>query len=168
MTTPHAKAKAKFENTPHRKVTAKFETKEKLVAAVQALATDELWVPRLASDRVGEDEKKGAKGLAHVSNSKLLRLHETLSTVKEKFGSRSKLIDSVLELAGRAKDAGFRARLEGYPVPRLYDMFRAQTKKKGIKAQPAAAEEAPAKKKAAKKATAKKATAKKAAAKTKE
>jgi hypothetical protein len=156
-------------STPHAKVKAKFESKDKLVAAVQELATEDLWMPRLSSDRAGDE---GAKGLARVSNAKLLRLHETLSTVKEKFGTRGKLIDSVLELEGRSKDSGYRSRLEGYPVPRLYDMFRAGSRKGKNKGpaptragigSPAAEAAAPAKKKAAKKATAKKATAKKAA-----
>jgi hypothetical protein len=110
-------------STPYAQMKSEFESKDKLVAAVKALATDELWLPRLGLDR---DE--GGKGLAHVSNAKLLKLHATLSAVKEKFGSRTKLIDAVLEVQGRAKDAGYRTRLETYPAPRLYDMFRASAR----------------------------------------
>ncbi len=143
-------------NTPHSKVKSQFESKEKLVAAVQALATEELWLNRLSSDR-GQ-----GKGLEHVSNAKLLRLHQTLSAVKDQFGSRAKLIDAVLELDGRAKDAGYRTRLEGYPVPRLYDLFR--SKSRGKKA-PAKAEKAPEKAAKAEAAAKKKPAAKKTAAK---
>jgi hypothetical protein len=103
--------------TPLSIVKQRFESKEKLVAAVRGLISDELWLPRLSADRGGR------KQLEHVSNSKLLRLHDVLTRAKEEFGSRAKLIDTLLEVSKRAKDAGFRARLEGYPVPRLLDML---------------------------------------------
>jgi hypothetical protein len=72
-----------------------------------------------------------------VSNTKLLRLHDTLSTVKDKFGSRAKLVDAVLALENRTKDTGLRARLEAYPVPRLHDLWKSLDKR--AKAQKAAA-----------------------------
>ncbi len=109
--------------TPKSRVQERFESKEKLVAAVEKLMTDELWLARLSRDRGGN------KGLAHVSNAKLLRLHDTLSEVKEKFGSRAKLIDAVLEAEKRQKDAGYRKRLEAYPVPRLYDHYKASLRR---------------------------------------
>lgn len=110
-------------STPNSQVKSKFESKEKLVAAVKSLATDDLWVPRLNADR------GGSKGLDHVSNAKLLKLHATFSAVKAKFGTRAKLIDAVLEAEGRSKDAGYRTRLEGYAVPRLFDLYTAKSKK---------------------------------------
>lgn len=113
--------------TPLQQVKSRFETKEKLVEAVEKLMTDDLWLPRLSSDRDGE------KGLAHVSNKKLLRLHDVLSEVKDQFGSRDKLIDAVLEAEGRGKDADYRKRLDGYTVPRLYDQYKA-SKKRAAKA----------------------------------
>jgi hypothetical protein len=139
-------------STPNSQVKSKFESKEKLVAAVKALATDDLWVARLSQDR------GGSKGLDQVSNTKLLKLHATFSAVKEKFGTRAKLIDAVLEVEGRSKDAGYRTRLEGYAVPRLFDLYTAKARKTGA----LKAEAKPAKKAAAKKTTAKKAVAKKA------
>jgi len=96
----------------------RFESKEKLVVAVQELMTDDLWVARLSKDR------GGARDIKHVSNAKLLKLHALLTQVKEEFGSRTKLIDAILELEGHSKDAGYRARLEPYPVPRLYDLHQ--------------------------------------------
>jgi hypothetical protein len=110
-------------STPAKKVKAKFESKDKLVAAVEKFMTDDLWVARLSSDR------GGSRGLKHVSNAKLLRLHETFSAVKEQFKTRKGLIDAVLEAEGRTKDAGYRTRIERYPVPRLYDLYRAQSRK---------------------------------------
>ena len=62
---------------------------------------DELWVARPNAN----------KGLAHVSNAKLLRLHETFTEVKEKFGTREKLIDAIPEIEKRAKDEGYKTRL---------------------------------------------------------
>jgi hypothetical protein len=109
---------------PFATVKQRFESKEKLVEAVKQFISDELWLPRLSSDR------GGSKELKHVSNAKLLRLHEVFSEVKEHFGSRAKLIDAILELGQRVKDPGFRARLEAYPVPRLYDLY--QTAKKRV------------------------------------
>jgi len=101
--------------SPLAVVKEKFGDKAKLVAALESFAKDEaLWIDRVNAD----------KGLAHVSNSKLLRLHGIFSEVKERFGSRAKLIDAILELEKRAKDAGYRARLERFPVPRLWDFYR--------------------------------------------
>ncbi|WP_394843640.1 hypothetical protein LZC95_42140 [Pendulispora brunnea] len=137
---------------PLAAVKAKFGDKEKLVAAVKEFTSDDLWVSRT---------NKG-KGLDHVSNAKLLRLHATFSAVKEKFGSRAKLIDAILELEKRTKDEGYKTRLSAYPVPRLYDLYRSTKKRTDAKSKPAAPakkEAAPAKKAAAKKAPAKKAAA---------
>lgn len=99
-------------------VKEKFGDKKKLVEAVQAFMTDELWVKRTSQDR-GKD-----RGIEHVSNAKLLRLHATFAEVQEKFGSRSKLIDALLEIEKRTKDAGYKKRVEAYPVPRLYDAYK--------------------------------------------
>jgi hypothetical protein len=143
-------------------VKEKFGDKEKLVAAVEAFTSDDLWVARTNKD----------KGLAHVSNAKLLRLHATFSEVKEKFGTREKLIDAVLEQMKRTKDAGMKQRLLAWPVPRLYDAYKSAAKRAAVaaKATPKAAAAPKAPKKAAKGAKAEKADktekpAKKAAAK---
>ncbi len=128
-------------------VKEKFEDKAKLVAAVEKLAGDELWLKRTNE----------GKGLKHVSNAKLLRLHATFTAVKEKFGTRAKLIDAILDLEKRTKDAGFKTRIEAYPVPRLWDLYNASSKRHARaakKAEPKAAAKAPAKKAPAKKAAA--------------
>lgn len=104
-------------------VAERFGDKAKLVEAVKALTSDELWVPRMASDQGGN------RGLENVSNAKLLKLHATLSAVKEKFESRAKLVEAVLALEKRSKDTGLKARLDAYPVPRLYDMWKSADKR---------------------------------------
>jgi hypothetical protein len=143
--------------SPIATVKEKFGDKEKLVAEIEKFTNnDDLWVSRTNKN----------KGLAHVSNAKLLRLFRTFTEVKEKFGTRAKLIDAICELAKRSKDDGFKKRLDAYPVPRLWDMYRSAAKRahvpapraEGAKAAPkkAAAAKAPAKKPAAKKPASKK------------
>jgi len=106
-------------NNPLAVVKEKFGEKAKLVEALEKLAGEALWVSRTNKD----------KGLAHVSNAKLLRLHATFTTVKEKFGTREKLIDAILELEKRSKDAGLRQKLLEWPVPRLFDTYRSAAKR---------------------------------------
>jgi hypothetical protein len=89
------------------------------VEAVEKFTGEDLWVGRTSKD----------KGLAHVSNAKLLRLHATFSAVKEKFGTRAKLIDAIVTLEKRTKDDGYKARLGAYPVPRLWDLFQSVDKR---------------------------------------
>jgi hypothetical protein len=106
--------------TPLAVVKEKFGDKTKLVAALEKL-TGDLWVSRT----------NASKGLAHVSNAKLLRLHATFTEVKAKFGSRDKLVEAVLAFDNRAKDAGLREKLSSWPVPRLYDAYRSAAKRAG-------------------------------------
>jgi hypothetical protein len=113
----------------------RFGEKSKLVEAVKAFTGEDLWLGRTSSDR------GRSKGLEHISNAKLLRLHDTFSAVKEKFGTRAKLIDAILESDKRTKDEGFKKRLEAYPVPRLYDAYRASVKRNKAAKAPAAAKE---------------------------
>ena len=122
--------------TPLAQVKEKFDTKAKLVAAVEKLAGDDLWI-----DRTNKN-----KGLGHVSNAKLIRLHDTFSAVKEKFGTRDKLIGAILEIEKRTKDDGYKTRLAKYPVPRLWDMYRSLEKRS---APPKSKEKGAAKPKAA-------------------
>ena len=154
-----------MKKSPVAVVKERFQSKEKLVEAVQKLASADLWVDRVS----------GGKGLAKVSNHKLLRLHDVLSDAKQRFGSRDKLISAILELKKRTKDAGFAAKIKQYPLPQLLDLHQSserQGKRAAAKAAPpkpkkAKAAAAPAKKAAAKPAVAKKAPAKKASAKKK-
>jgi hypothetical protein len=104
-------------------VKQKFGEKAKLIEAVKAFTTEDLWIGRTSAD-VG-----GSRGLEHVSNAKLLRLHAVFTEVKEKFGTRAKLIDELLTGQNRSKDQGLRKRLESFPVPRLYDMHKSLQKR---------------------------------------
>jgi hypothetical protein len=108
-----------MKTSPIQQVKANFGDKAKLVSAVQSLATDALWL-----DRVNPD-----KGLAKVSNTKLLRLHAALTRAKEQFGSRDGLVGAVLTLGKRGKDEGYKTHLASFPVPRLLDLHDSLSKK---------------------------------------
>ncbi len=129
-----------MKTSPLQAVKERFGDKDKLVAAVKALATEDLWLPAVNE----------VKGLERVSNAKLLRLHETLSRVKKDFGNRGKLIDSILTLDKRQKDTGLKGRLERLSTPRLIDLHASASRrsKTGEKTQAAAKKAAPKKKKA--------------------
>ena len=148
-----------MKKTPVSLVKERFESKEKLVAAVQKLATADLWLDRVSS----------GKGLGRVSNAKLVRLHDNLTDAKKRFGSRDKLVSSIVELKKRNKDKGFASKLAAYPLPQLLDLHAAATRESkraevSAKAKPAKAAKAE-KPKAVKAPAAKAAPAKKAAAK---
>ena len=91
------------------------KAKEKLVAAVKKAAGKDLWL-----DRVNE-----AKGLAHVSNKKLLHLEHVFQEVAKEVGSRDKLIGEIAKLGGRAKDEDYKERLAEESTPTLWDRFQA-------------------------------------------
>jgi hypothetical protein len=98
--------------TPFSVVKERFQSKEKLVAAVEKLATPELWVGRV----------NDVKGLMRASNKKLIRLHDLLEDAKKRFGNRDKLIQSIAELARRPKDKDWVASLARHPLPQLLDL----------------------------------------------
>ncbi|MDX2052728.1 MAG: hypothetical protein SFV15_10080 [Polyangiaceae bacterium] len=104
-----------MKKTPLAQVKERFKSKTELVAAVEKLKTDELWV----------DELNSEKGLKRVSNAKLVRLHDRLSQVKKEFGTRAKLVAAILDLEKRTKDDGYKARLNGFTVPHLLDIHTA-------------------------------------------
>lgn len=98
--------------TPLALVKESHGDKAKLVAAITKLATADLWLDRVNSE----------KGLGRISNAKLLRLQKALEDAKTRFGTRAKLVDAVAALEKRSKDEGYKARLASYPLPRLIDL----------------------------------------------
>lgn len=103
-----------MQKSPLAKVKERFGDKAALIKAIEALATDDLWLERVNAD----------KGLACVSNAKLLHLHDVLSRVKSEFGTRDKLIDAVTEAEKRSADADYKKALAAYPTPRLMDQLQ--------------------------------------------
>jgi len=135
-----------MKKSPVAVVKERFASKDKLVEAVQKLATADLWLDRV----------NGTKGLSKVSNQKLVKLHDALSDAKQRFGSRDKLISAILELNKRTKDAAYGAGLKKFPLPQLLDLH-ASVERAGKRA--AAKKAAPKAAKSEKKAPAKKAAA---------
>jgi len=105
---PRSIMKERFGDDPKK-------AKEKLVAAVKKAAGKDLWL-----DRLNE-----AKGLAHVSNKKLLHLEHVFDRVAKEIGSRDKLIGEIAKLDGHAKDEDYKARLAEQSTPTLWDRFQA-------------------------------------------
>lgn len=128
-----------MKTSPLQAVKERFGDKAKLVSALKDLTNNELWLGKL-------NDAKG--GLDSVSNAKLLRLHETLSTVKKDFGSRAKLIDSILGVLKRPKDAGYKSKLEAYSTPQLLDLHKSASRSAKAAAKAPKKEAAPKKKKA--------------------
>jgi len=112
-----------MKKSPLTLVKSQFNDKAGLIKSVQSLASKDLWFSR------GENEKEDHERLQRVSNRKLLHLHEVLTDVKTKFGTRSALADEVLKLEKRTKDEGFRKRLEKWSTPRLWDAYRVAVKR---------------------------------------
>lgn len=104
-------------------VKEQFSDKAAVVAAVEQVASGDWWIPRTSKN----------KGLAQVSNRKLLRLCHIFREVKDRFGSREKLVEAVALLQNRANDRSYLTRLSVYPVSRLYDLFRSLSKQKAKK-----------------------------------
>jgi hypothetical protein len=128
--------------SPLATVKDKFGDKSKLVEAVKAFNTEELWLGRTSADQGGGE----GRGLQHVSNAKLVRLHAVFTEVKEKFGTRAKLIEEILTAQKRSKDGDLKKKLETYPVPRLFDLYKSvakAVKKAEAKAAPKAEKPAP-------------------------
>jgi|SRR4051812_21858486 hypothetical protein len=98
--------------SPLEEVNDKFGGKDKLVEKLVGL---------LESDEPKEELRKR---LLAVANRKLLRLHGVASLVKEKYGSREKLLEQLATSTGRAKDKDYKTRLEGYTTPRLVDAVK--------------------------------------------
>ncbi len=61
-----------MKKSPLAQMKERFTDKAGLLKAVEGLASGDLWIDRTNAD----------KGLAHVSNAKLVKLHDTLTTVK--------------------------------------------------------------------------------------
>jgi len=97
--------------TPKQLVESKFGTRKDLVAKI---------VPLIGAD---DDEKRRLLG---TTNAKLLRIHEVAEQVQKQFGGKAKLIDAIakLQFAGKAPNDGWREKMDGLTVKRLFDKHR--------------------------------------------
>lgn len=114
--------------TPLQQVTEQHGSKEKLADKLVGMV-----------DR-GQEEKAEFRGrLLAAPNSKLLRLFEAHSEVKERFGSRDGLVDDLLKLMNRAKDKDYRDKLRQWSPVRLRALHRQWEKKTQRSAKPGVA-----------------------------
>jgi hypothetical protein len=88
----------------------------------------------LASAIVREDQDAGelAGRLKVASNQQLLRLQQTVDTVKQKWGNRAKLIAAIGTAQNKSKDKDYLAKLETFSLPQLVDL--AQTSERRARA----------------------------------
>jgi hypothetical protein len=96
---------------PLGRVKERFGTKEDLVKT--------LVEPLAAAD---EDTDIVKDRLLKASNQQLLRLQRVVTTVKEKWGSRDKLIAAIGAAMKKTKDQDYLAKLATFSLPRLLDL----------------------------------------------
>lgn len=118
------KGKVRKIRTPLAEVTDRFGSKEALIKEIEKLTSKKDFLV----------EKFADKGIEHVSNAKLLRLHGLLTRVSDQFPSRAALVDAYLELRHRSKDEPYRDKLMTYTLGRLYDMYEVARRKASRKA----------------------------------
>jgi hypothetical protein len=109
--------------TPLQAVKRQYGGKDKLIDAV-------------VDDAKYDDEDAGEarERLKSVSNSKLLRLARVSAIVREKFGSRDKLIEGLSATLGRARDNDYINKLRTLSSARLLDVMKSAQRRLGRKA----------------------------------
>ena len=112
-----------------RKGTKTVARKESPLARVKRLhGSKEALIDALAGDlarETGDSRDEVKERLAGAPNTKLLRLHQALTSLRDQYGSKDKLIQALSEARGHGKDKDYAAKLQAYSIPRLLDMMRA-------------------------------------------
>ncbi len=108
-----------MKNTPLQEVKERFGSKENLIKELKTLFDK----GKMFEDRLNPD-----KGLARVSNAKLLKLHKIATEVGERFTTRENLVTDLTKLMGREKDEGLKERFEKWGLPRLWDYYSSVAK----------------------------------------
>jgi hypothetical protein len=106
-----------MKKNPLQTVSEKFGSKDKLVSELLSL------IKRSAD--LSKDEFK--KTLLAQSNRKLLVLHQRETDVKDRFGSKTKLVDALVSAKmgkNKIEDRGYRSHLEHRTNGQLLDMAR--------------------------------------------
>ncbi len=99
------------QETPLQIVKRIYGNKDKLVDQLAKTLCD-------AEEDAGEFKQR----LLKTSNQKLLRLADVGKRMSEKYGSRDKLVATVAQAWGKAKDSDFIEKLSSYSPARLLDM----------------------------------------------
>jgi hypothetical protein len=90
-----------------------YGSKDKLIEQVVEMAKG-----------AGEDAASVKERLVSVSNQKLLRMAAVGKAVKEKYGSRDKLAESLSKAMGKAKDKDYLEKLKAYSPAKLLDLMK--------------------------------------------
>ena len=106
--------------TPLQQVTEQHGGKEKLVDKLVGML----------NKREDESKDEFRRRLLAAPNTKLLKHFNVMTTVKDRFGGKDKLVDAILELMSRPKDKDYREKLLSYSPVRLLDLHRTWEKKK--------------------------------------
>lgn len=109
-----------MKKSPLAEVKERFGSKENLVKELKGLFDK----GKLFEDRLNPD-----KGIALVSNAKLLKLHRVANEVTERFTTRANLIDDLARTLKREKDQGLKERFEKWGLPRLWDYYESVSKR---------------------------------------
>src|SRR5262249_2001878 len=75
--------------------------------------------------RPDQDTGQLESQLKKASNRQLLRLSRATQTMKDKFGSRDKLIAAIGAANHKSKDKDYLAKLDSYSLPQLLDIAAA-------------------------------------------
>jgi formamidopyrimidine-DNA glycosylase len=103
-----------MKKTPLEEVKERFGSKQNLVKELGSLFDKGI----LFEDRLNPD-----KGLSHVSNAKLLKLHKAATEVTERFTTRENLVNDLVKIMKREKDEGLKERFEKWGLPRLFAYY---------------------------------------------
>lgn len=110
------------QETPLAEMKRRFGSKDKLVDSL---------VKQLDSD--DEDDAALKQRLLAASNKKLLRIADVLEEVNSSYGGKEKLITTLSEANGKAKDSDYMEKLGTYSHAQLLDMVRAATRRNARK-----------------------------------
>lgn len=126
--TKQVKARAHAKPRKGRKGTAKPQKESPLAQVKRLHSSKEALIDALAGDlarETGDSKDAARERLAGAPNTKLLRLHQALTSMRDQYGSKDKLIQAVSQARGHGKDRDYAAKLQTYSIPRLLDMMRA-------------------------------------------
>ncbi len=111
----------------HRSDKTKSARETPLTQVKRLHGSKETLIDALAADLAresGDSKDEVKERLAGAPNAKLLRLHTALASVREKYGSKDKLIQAISQAKGHGKDQDYAAKLQSYSITRLLDMAR--------------------------------------------
>lgn len=101
--------------TPLQTVKRVYGGKDKLVEAVVSAL-------KSAGEELDSDDQEDLKT---ASNTKLLRLHRTATTIAERYGNKDKLVAALAAAEGKSKDTPYVEKLSTLGLGRLLDQVTA-------------------------------------------